>query len=80
MSNRSKAQDTSHHVVDPSIETDQPGLENVRNAVHNRIWSRLPRGSALRRDVIAGLSSAISNVPDGMANGALLGVRGVVRS
>lgn len=55
-------------------ETDQPGLDEVRNAVHNRIWSRLPKGVSLRSDVIAGLSSAISNVPDGMANGALLGV------
>lgn len=58
----------------PVTETDQPGLEAVRNAVHNRVWSRLPKGAALRRDAIAGLSSAISNVPDGMANGALLGV------
>lgn len=55
-------------------ETDQPGLEAVRNAVHNRIWQRLPKGASLRRDAVAGLSSAISNVPDGMANGALLGV------
>jgi len=55
-------------------ETDQPGLDAVRNAVHNRVWSRLPKGASLRRDAIAGLSGAISNVPDGMANGALLGV------
>ena len=58
----------------PETETDQPGLELVRNAVHNRIWIRLPKATSLRRDAIAGLSSAISNVPDGMANGALLGV------
>ena len=55
-------------------EIDQPGLDAIRTAVHNRIWSSLPKGAALRRDAIAGLSSAISNVPDGMANGALLGV------
>lgn len=55
-------------------ETNQPGLRAVRNAVHNRVWSRFPKKEALRRDAIAGLSSAISNVPDGMANGALLGV------
>src|SRR5690606_29955739 len=55
-------------------ETNQPGLRAVRNAVHNRVWSRFPKKKALRRDAIAGLSSAISNVPDGMANGALLGV------
>lgn len=57
-----------------TAETDQPGLETVRSAVHNRIWRRLPRGAAIRRDAIAGLSGAISNVPDGMANGAILGV------
>ena len=67
-------QDLTDGVLGPATETDQPGLEAVRNAVHNRIWSRLPRGAALRSDAIAGLSSAISNVPDGMANGALLGV------
>jgi SulP family sulfate permease len=55
-------------------ETDQPGLDVLRDAVHNRRWIRLPKASALRQDAIAGLSSAISNVPDGMANGALLGV------
>ncbi|WP_173930970.1 SulP family inorganic anion transporter [Chelativorans sp. Marseille-P2723] len=57
-----------------TAETDQPGLAAVRTAVHNRIWTRLPKGATLRRDVIAALSSAVSNVPDGMANGALLGV------
>lgn len=55
-------------------ETEQPGLHAVRKAVHNRVWSRFPQKESLRRDAIAGLSSAISNVPDGMANGALLGV------
>lgn len=55
-------------------ESDQPGLDAVRNAVHKRIWSRVPKGISLRRDAIAGLSGAISSVPDGMANGALLGV------
>lgn len=58
--------------VDP--ETNQPGLSAVRAAVNNRVWARFPKKEALRRDIIAGLSSAISNVPDGMANGVLLGV------
>ena len=66
--------DLTDNVLGSATETDQPGLEEVRNAVHNRIWQKLPRGAALRRDAISGLSSAISNVPDGMANGALLGV------
>lgn len=64
----------SNDVERAAGETDQPGLDIVRNAVHSRIWSKLPKGTALRRDAISGLSSAVSNVPDGMANGALLGV------
>jgi SulP family sulfate permease len=55
-------------------ETDQPGLDDLREAVHDRSWIRLPKRAALRQDIVAGLSSAVSNVPDGMANGALLGV------
>lgn len=62
-------------VVEP--EADQPGLSVLREAVRNRRWIRLPRGESLRSDAIAGLSSAISNVPDGMANGTLVGVNPV---
>jgi sulfate permease, SulP family len=42
--------------------------------VANRWWPKLPGFAALCRDGLAGLSSAISNVPDGMANGVLVGV------
>ena len=34
----------------------------------------LPRGPSLRHDALAGLSLAVANVPDGMANGVLVGV------
>ncbi|MHB1297499.1 MAG: SulP family inorganic anion transporter [Gemmatimonadaceae bacterium] len=64
--------DSPHGGAEP--ETDQPGLSTLRDAVRRRIWSVLPAGASLRRDAMAGLSGAISNVPDGMANGALLGV------
>ena len=74
MSQTDTPQNLTDDVLGPATETDQPGLDAVRTAVHNRIWRRLPKSAALRRDAIAGLSSAISNVPDGMANGALLGV------
>ena len=65
---------SADHEAGSVLETDQPGLDAVRNAVHNRIWSRLSKEASVGRDAIAGLSGAISNVPDGMANGALLGV------
>src|SRR6185312_4814777 len=60
----------------PAIQ--QPGLAELRDAVANRRWwPKLPGFAALRRDGLAGLSSAISNVPDGMANGVLVGVNPV---
>ena len=40
----------------------------------NRTWRRLPGRAAFRRDGLAGLNGAISNVPDGMANAILVGV------
>ena len=59
---------------EPGTFIDQPGLSELRNAVANRLWPKLPGFTGLRRDGLAGLSSAISNVPDGMANGVLVGV------
>jgi hypothetical protein len=56
---------------------DLPGLSELRDAVANRWWPKLPGFAALRRDGLAGLSSAISNVPDGTANGVLVGVNPV---
>lgn len=55
-------------------EINQPGLSQLREAVRNHFKKRLPGRSALRRDGIAGLNSAVSSVPDGMASGILVGV------
>ncbi|MGN6722897.1 MAG: SulP family inorganic anion transporter [Marmoricola sp.] len=57
---------------DPDI--NQPGLAELRDAVANHLPWRLPRPASLRDDAIAGLSIAVANVPDGMANGLLVGV------
>ena len=62
---------------EPEAEVNQPGLGELRDAVANHRWPKLPGWAALRRDGLAGLSSAISNVPDGMANGVLVGVNPV---
>ena len=62
---------------EPGSATNLPGLSELRDAVANRLLPRLPGFAALRRDGLAGLSSAISNVPDGMANGVLVGVNPV---
>jgi len=51
---------------------DQPGLTQLREAVAEQLQLRRPK--RLRDDAIAGLSVAIANVPDGMANGLLVGV------
>lgn len=60
-----------------SPEVNQPGLSQLREAVANRVLRQLPSRAKLRLDVLAGLSNAISNVPDGMANGLLVGVHPV---
>ncbi len=67
----------SEQPSDAEPEVNQPGVRELREAVANYLGVRLPRGASLRRDVLAGLSSAISNVPDGMANGVLVGVNPV---
>jgi SulP family sulfate permease len=66
-------------VVEPDEqpEVNHPGLGELRDAVANHLGGRLPGRASLRRDGLAGLSSAISNVPDGMANGVLVGVNPV---
>src|SRR3712207_2340898 len=62
---------------DEQPQVNQPGLSEVRDAVANHLGGKLPSRASLRRDGLAGLSSAISNVPDGMANGVLVGVNPV---
>ena len=55
-------------------EIQQPGLKQLRETVANHLRRQMPGRSRLRQDALAGLSLAISNVPDGMANGILVGV------
>src|SRR5919199_824555 len=64
---------------DAEPEVDQPGLSQLRAAVatQSRRLPRLPKmpgGKALQQDGLAGLNSAVSSVPDGMASGLLAGV------
>jgi SulP family sulfate permease len=54
-------------------DVPQPGLRELREAVANT-RRHLPQGPSLRHDALAGLSLAVANVPDGMANGVLVGV------
>lgn len=55
-------------------EVTQPGLGHLREVVANHLKRQLPGGFSLRKDSIAGLNSAVSSVPDGMASGILVGV------
>jgi SulP family sulfate permease len=57
---------------DPDI--NQPGLAELRAVVEKYLPWNIPRPSSLRDDAIAGVSVAVANVPDGMANGLLVGV------
>src|SRR3712207_9336896 len=59
---------------DIESEVNQPGLRELREAVANPLRRRLPGRASLRDDGIAGLNSAVSSVPDGMASGILVGV------
>jgi SulP family sulfate permease len=59
---------------DAEAELDQPGLGELREAVANYTRRRIPGRATLRQDATAGLSVAVANVPDGMANGFLVGV------
>jgi SulP family sulfate permease len=59
---------------DAEPQADQPGLAQLRATVANYLRKRLPGRSTLRDDAVAGLSLAVANVPDGMANGFLVGV------
>ena len=58
---------------DVEPEVNQPGLRELREAVANHL-RQLPGRASLREDGIAGLNSAVSSVPDGMASGILVGV------
>jgi SulP family sulfate permease len=59
---------------DAEPEVNQPGLSQLRAAVATQARRHLPGGATLRQDALAGLNSAISSVPDGMASGILAGV------
>src|SRR5688572_19685937 len=63
---------------DPATDTgpdlNLPGLDELRETVANHAQARIPSGSTMRQDAVAGLNAAINGVPDGMASGILAGV------
>lgn len=61
-------------ISDAEAEVNQPGLRELREAVANHLGRGLPSRASLREDGLAGLNSAVSSVPDGMASGILVGV------
>lgn len=58
---------------EPDPQSGQPGLDALRAAVARAI----PGRPDPKRDGVAGLNVAIGNVPDGLANGLLVGVNPV---
>ena len=61
----------------PEPEETQPGLDRLREAVAQYAPWRLPGRATFREDAVAGLNVTIANVPDGLANGLLVGVNPV---
>jgi SulP family sulfate permease len=68
---------TEPELDDRDTELNQPGLGRLREAVASYARGQAPGPPRLRRDGIAGLNTAISSVPDGMASGLLAGVNPV---
>ncbi|HEX2992645.1 MAG TPA: SulP family inorganic anion transporter [Anaerolineales bacterium] len=66
---------TSKLPLEPEVE--QPGLSRLREAVANYLEPHVAQAGKLRQDVVAGLTSAIGNVPEGMADSLLVGVNPV---
>lgn len=55
------------------LTIDQPGLGVLRDAIaRSHLW--LPTRKTVRDDAVAGAGVIVANVPDGMANGLLVGV------
>ncbi len=76
MSEETKKKETKeiNEELENETQSDQPGLSWLRSIVTNCVWEKRPRMALLRRDALVGVSNAISNVPDGMANGVLVGI------
>jgi SulP family sulfate permease len=58
-------------------DSGQPGLDRLRDPVAHYAARAIPGRPDPRRDGVAGLSVAIGSVPDGLANGVLVGVNPV---
>lgn len=65
--------DADADLSDSGTDAVLPGMRELREAVANA-RRHLPKGASLRHDGVAGLSLAVANVPDGMANAVLVGV------
>jgi sulfate permease, SulP family len=59
---------------DVPIQVHQPGLHELRDVVARRLGQWRPHRGTLRRDALAGLSLAVANVPDGMADALMVGI------
>ncbi|WP_242917991.1 SulP family inorganic anion transporter [Pontibacter liquoris] len=64
---------TEEKATTPDEEFHLPGLSVLRDAVQNAA-RKVPPRNKLQQDGIAALTTAVSSLPDGMANGLLAGV------
>lgn len=59
---------------DPEPRINLPGLSLLREVVANHTATGLPARGTVRHDGLAGLNTAVTSVPDGLASGLLVGV------
>jgi SulP family sulfate permease len=67
------AENDSAETSDLAPEVHLPGLDELRRVVSEYGRGLIPSGKAMRKDGVAGLTVAISAVPEGMAGGLLAG-------
>src|SRR5947208_459659 len=63
----------SAETSDLSPEVHLPSLGELRRIVSKYSRRLIPSGKALRKDSVAGLTVAVSGVPEGLAGGVLAG-------
>ena len=60
--------DEAQQATESDAKHELPGMDELRRAVSKQKGPPAAHGRSLQEDAVAGLTCAIANVPDGMAN------------